>query len=104
MTGVFKAYLVAAVDTEAVPPKVVGAGIYSSNSRCLTTTVSGRHMVDIAEAGGNSYAEAKENLLNYVRSYPRTYQWAVDLLSPEDLTDAKGNAMGTVIYYPRRDV
>lgn len=54
------AYALGHLDIKASPPKLVGIGIYSSSE---ITGIRGERHVQIVQADGSDYGEAKDNLM-----------------------------------------
>lgn len=65
------AYLVGVIATDEKPPRYMGASIFSDSNPTLG---GDRWSFVIAQASGDSYGEAKENLEKLLNM--KMYQWA----------------------------
>lgn len=70
------AYLVAHIDTTRMPPVLQSVGIYSESHNTLTNAFSSRSIsAGITEVSGRTYEEARNNLLQYLRSFQDMFGW-----------------------------
>ena len=79
------AYLVAHIDTNARPPRVVRTRIYIKSARELVGPPRGEFAFDVQVASGMTFDKACRNLLNMLNTDVGriTYGWAVEMLPEE---------------------
>ena len=77
------AYCIAFFNTKSGTPVFTSTGIFSEKARSLSSAIGpGRFACDVMEAQGDSYEEAKKNLLEALEFAPnkKVFGWALDAL------------------------
>ncbi len=69
-----KAYLCVTIDIKSTPPQVVSACVYSESATSLTTIHGSRH-AEIIMREGDSFKDAREQVLNIVKHSGTYFAW-----------------------------